>query len=192
MTPESDADAAAFSEMFDRCFDDIWGYVRRRVNDGSDADDVTAEVFSVAWRRRGELPVPDERRLWLFGVAQNVVRNHHRSVFRQLRLAGRLAGLAETNGAGIDLVERNIIERDETLWHALAKLSDPDRELLLMRAWDGLGTSEIAVILECTPNAASVRLTKARAKLQRELGKKDPVPLGHEVHNPAARGETDD
>ena len=64
---------------------------------------------------------------------------------------------------------------------ALSRLSEPDRELLLMRAWDGLAIGEIAKILDCTTNAASVRLSKARARLRKELTEKDRPPGGHVV-----------
>lgn len=193
MTPRSDPDAedgddrsmdAAFSDLFDSGFGDIWGYVRRRVGSRADADDVTAEVFAVAWRRRAELPALEERRLWLFGVAHNVVRNHHRSVFRQHRLAGRLADI---RGPSVEPVDR-----DDAVWFALARMSEEDRELLLMRAWDGLAVTDIAAILGRTANAVSVRLSKARVRLRAELGEKDRKSAGHEVLNPARRGEADD
>lgn len=157
-----DDGAAAFAELFDTTFADMWRYVRRRVGSTSDADDVTAEVYAVAWRRKDELPPPDERRLWLFGVARNVVRNHHRSIFRRERLAHRLSAVAEA-----ETVEP--IERDDALWFALARLSPDDRDLLMMRAWEQLSIGDIASLLDCTPNAASLRLHKARGRLRTEL-----------------------
>lgn len=58
---------------------------------------------------------------------------------------------------------------DGTLWSALSALSAEDRDLLMMRAWDELAVGEIATILGCTANAASVRLHKARIRLGEEL-----------------------
>ena len=166
-----------FEELYNTCFAEIWRFVRRRSETTADADDVAAEVFAIAWRRRVELPPDDERRLWLYGIARNVVRNHKRSAFRQRRLTTRLQHLrvvtkGETSGP---------VERDDGLWLALSRLSEPDRELLLMRAWDGLAVGEIAKILDCTTNAASIRLSKARARLRTELTKKDRPPGGHVV-----------
>ncbi len=62
------------------------------------------------------------------------------------------------------------------LWAALARLSADDRDLLLMRAWDGLAVSDIAVLLDCTPNAASIRLTRARDRLAAAMGPTDLAP----------------
>jgi len=153
-----------YLELFESSFDPLWRFIRRRVTAAEDADDVAAEVFTVAWRRRDEWPLADERRLWLYGVARNVLASHNRTNNRQLRLAGRLVELGEVEpgrpAPGM---------ADDTLWRALARLEDADRDLLIMRAWDGLAIPEIASLLDCTANAASIRLTRARAKLRVEL-----------------------
>ena len=107
-------------------------------------------------------------------------------------MVGRLQ--ANSNGDG-DRVEP--IERDDALWHALAELSGDDRDLLLMRAWDQLSVTDIAVLLECTANAVSLRLHKARNRLKAELDKlrppevvrKDPKPNGNEALEPTPKGD---
>lgn len=74
-----------YVELFRSAFDPLWRFVRRRVASADDADDVTAEIFAVAWRRRSHWPPPDERKLWLFGVARNILSTHKRSIYRQDR-----------------------------------------------------------------------------------------------------------
>ena len=135
-----------------------------------DADDVAAETFAVAWRRRHELPDGDAARLWLLGTARRVIANQRRS-------NGRLGRLREKVGSSVvvapkvpDPADVAVARSDGSLRRALAKLSESDRELLLMRAWDGLAVADIASVLDITPNAASVRLTKARTKLATALG----------------------
>jgi len=189
----SSADADAFSALFDQHHRAIWSFVRRRVINAADADDVSADVFTVAWRRWGVVPAQNERRLWLFGIARNVLRNHHRSSVRQQRLASRLAVVCERDL----LVEP--VERSNELWLALAQLSEADRDLLIMRAWDQLPVTDIAVLLDCSPNAVSLRLHKARGRLAAELQRhqphgderteKDPARDGDEVREPAAKGD---
>jgi RNA polymerase sigma-70 factor (ECF subfamily) len=65
-------------------------------------------------------------------------------------------------------------EADGVVWPALAALSAGDRDLLLLRAWDGLGVAEIAELLGWTAANVSSRLHKARKRLQRELDGRDP------------------
>jgi len=158
-----------FREFFAATFTDVWGFARRRTDSGPDADDVTAETFSVAWRRRADIPGRDAR-LWLFGVARNVLANHRRAVQRQRNLHLRLA----TTHA-----EPVAHERDSLMWEALAELSEEDRELLLMRAWDGLGIADIATVLGITAANVSSRLYKARARLLRDIERRDPSGAAH-------------
>ena len=54
----------------------------------------------------------------------------------------------------------------------------PDQEVLRLWAWEQLAPREIAVVLAITPNAASIRLHRATAKL-REALRKDDGPAGH-------------
>ena len=158
-----------FREFFAANFTDVWGFARRRTDSGSDADDVTAETFSVAWRRREDVPARDAR-LWLFGVARNVLANHHRAARRRQNLHLRLATTQSEPAA---------YEPDGLVWEALAELSEDDRELLLMRAWDDLGVADIATVLRITPANVSSRLYKARSRLLREITRRDPSGAAH-------------
>lgn len=152
-----------FDRHFREHFDAIWRFARRRTATSADADDITAETFAVAWRRRDDLP-PSDLRPWLFGVTRNVLLNHSRTIERQERLRLRVAQ-ATPEEASADPANG----ADPTLWCALSALSADDRDLLMMRAWDELAVGEIATILGCTANAASVRLHKARTRLADEL-----------------------
>src|SRR5262245_33365764 len=79
-------------ERFVACYEEhgaaVLAFARRRV--GADAaDDVLAETFLVAWRRRGD--VPPDALPWLYAVAGNVVRNRLRSERRRDALQARMA-----------------------------------------------------------------------------------------------------
>lgn len=161
-----------FDEHFQDHFEDIWRFAHRRTSSSADADDIAAETFAVAWRRRHDWP-NDGVRPWLFGVARNVLLNHSRTVQRQSRLRIRLAQSTSSP------VQSDPAELDDgSLWRALSALSTEDRELLIMRAWDGLAVTEMAVIFGCTANAVSLRLHKARNRLAAELGWKDEGDAG--------------
>src|SRR6201999_686174 len=74
----------------------ILEYALRRVADREDAADVVAETFLVVWRRMEEVPIGDGARLWLYGVARNVLANMHRAERRRTRLGRRLAETLRT------------------------------------------------------------------------------------------------
>lgn len=77
--------------------------------------------------------------------------------------------------------------RLEEVRAALASLSDDDRDVVVMRCWDGLAVTDIAALLDCTPNAVSVRLHKARRKLLDRLDRTDPVVDGQVPVDPQPR-----
>ncbi|GIG29790.1 RNA polymerase sigma factor [Cellulomonas marina] len=140
-----------------------------------DAEDVLAETFTVAWRRRDEVPalvLP-----WLLVVARNTVANRRRTELRHDERVAALAAVAGPAGGADDGVEHHVAERAQLLG-ALALLSEADRPALLLTAWDGLGPAAAALVAGCSTTAFKVRLHRARARLQRLLDEADGDGVG--------------
>jgi RNA polymerase sigma-70 factor (ECF subfamily) len=136
----------------------------------ADADDVVAETLTVVWRRLDEVPT-DAAVAWTFGVARRVLANQRRSTGRRLRLIERVRRTQEILPAH---------EVDDTdLTEALDRVSSDDREILHLWAWEQLTPREMAVVLEITANAASLRLHRAKGRLADAMGRQDLVPAGH-------------
>ena len=159
-------------QPFESLVADVYGplqrYLRRRT-DPATADDVLGDVLLVLWRRAADLP-PDATLAWCYGVARGCLANSRRGADRHLKLVRRLA--AEPPPAGT--------ESDPDLSEALRVLPERDRELLRLWAWEQLAPREIALVLQITPNAASIRLNRARNKLKAELvRRKDDSGPGH-------------
>ena len=150
-----------FDALYQAHRDDVWRYLRRRTAD--DHEDLTTEVFLVAWRRRDQLP--HEPLPWLYGVARKVLANHRRGDARRAALAERAAAHAREDTP--DLADAVGLRED--LSQALATLKEPDRELVLLVAWEGLTIAEAAAALGCTRAAAAVRLHRARKRLHHAL-----------------------
>jgi RNA polymerase sigma-70 factor (ECF subfamily) len=64
---------------------------------------------------------------------------------------------------------------------ALDRLGEAEREAIRLAVWEDLPVRDIARVLDCSPNAVSLRLTRARKRLGRELAHLIPVPTeeGH-------------
>ncbi len=166
-----------FDLLIQEQFDGVWRFARRRCATAADADDVTAETFSIVWRKRHEVPPDHEVRPWLFGIVRRVVANHRRAEARRGRLHERIAERESRRQPEMPPTD----EGDRTVWAALARLPERDRDLLLMKAWDGLGIADIAMILGCSRNAASVRMHRARRRLETALDQElDERPKGDE------------
>jgi RNA polymerase sigma-70 factor (ECF subfamily) len=152
--------------MVEDHFRELVGYAVRRVGSPDDASDIVAETMLVAWRRIDEVPPGDRARLWLYGVARRVVANHRRGQLRRQQLSERLSQqVVEVMPDPSDAADSIAAVRQ-----ALARLSDDDRELIMLTAWDGLDPREAAVVLDVPARTIRTRLHRARARLRRQLG----------------------
>lgn len=162
-----DRDRERFEEVYDAYSGLILAYALRRTDDPQDAADVVAETFLVAWRRIADLPVGDEARPWLYGVARRVLANRHRGERRRRQLHQRLAAdlppLAREATVTLEGSEWSVVAS------AFAEVSDHDREVLTLAGWDGLDRGEIATVLGCSRAAARVWLHRARRRFARAL-----------------------
>lgn len=156
-TPTDVARRQRFAQTFEEHFRAVTAYALRRTTP-AEAEDAVAETFLVAWRRLDE--VPEEAKPWLLGVARRVLANQRRAAGRRHALTERVAGMPTG--------EEDPPRRPAVL-QALARLSDTDREVLLLVAWDGLSIQEAAAALRCTRTAAKVRLHRARRRFRAEL-----------------------
>src|SRR5215831_2297951 len=80
-----------FSTIFERHFDAVFGYARRRV--GADlAEEIVTDTFTTAFdRRRSFDPARGDARPWLLGIAANKLRRHWRTERRRLAAYARSA-----------------------------------------------------------------------------------------------------
>lgn len=168
-----------FDSLYRRHHQEVLAYFIRRIPP-CDADDATAEVFMVAWRRLDEVPQGDRAIAWLYGVAHRVLSNQWRSRFRTLRLKRRLGGLARSFPETPEILIVRSAE-DQMLLDALEQLRAPDKEILKLATWEELPHSTIAELLGVSESAVSQRISRARNRLARELERLEnrqrfPVP----------------
>ena len=160
---------AAFQALFAQTHVALLAYAVRRVAQPSDAADIVADAFLVAWRRIDEVPTGPDARPWVFGVARGCLSNYYRGERRRSALADRLRQTLTDSPPIDDLTTDGIAVRD-----ALACLSASDRELVQLEAWEQLSRAEIALALGCSQAAVRVRLHRARARLRRALSEPEP------------------
>lgn len=174
----STARRARFEALAPELIDPLRRFLARRT-DPATAEDALGDTLVVCWRRLDEVPAGKELP-WAYGVARNCLANAERAARRQQRVAAKVAvndpPVEAAPGPGDDVVDN---EPGDQVRAALAELPERDAELLRLWAWEQLGASEIAVVLDVTPNAASIRLHRAREKLRDEL-RKMRAAAGHE------------
>jgi RNA polymerase sigma factor (sigma-70 family) len=153
---------ARFRAVYDANYHHVLGYALRRTATREDAEDVVAETFLTAWRRLERLPEAAGARPWLYGIARKTLANQRRGEVRRARLKGRVSGFAVQQPSDVP-------DEVAAVAAAFARLSDDDREVLALTAWEELDAGEIATVLACSRNAARIRLHRARRRLAREL-----------------------
>jgi len=167
-----------FTELMREVGEPLRRYVVRRVA-ADQVDDVLADVFLVVWRRLDDVPA-DEVLPWCYGVAHLCVANAHRSQRRRLELVDKLQRDRPSPAP----------DDDPDLAEALDQLSETDRELIRLWAWERLQPREIGAVVGLSANAVSLRLSRARRKLL-ELLRQDRVDAGHKQGEPTKGGRDD-
>ena len=135
-------------------------FVRRAPLD--DADDLTADVFATAWRRRDVIPAGAELP-WLYQTAGYHLANHRRK-----NRPEPVADVPDDTSGDDDPADLAV--NDDQLRSVLAQLSPRDRRILLLHAWEGLDGDALAVVLGISRGGADAALSRARARLRSAWG----------------------
>jgi RNA polymerase sigma factor (sigma-70 family) len=170
-------DPELFAAIFDRYFSEVHRYLARRVGA---ADDLAAEVFLVAFaqRRRYDVNRPCAR-LWLYGIATNLIGSHRRRERRFLHAIARSAPSGHPPGESgheerrIDRVSAAATR--PALTAALMALPRGDRDVLLLIALADMDYAEVAEALAIPYGTVCSRLNRVRRTLRESLGGVNPI-----------------
>jgi RNA polymerase sigma-70 factor (ECF subfamily) len=147
----------AFERAYSQHLSAVGGFLYRRV-ERRFVEDLAADVFAIAWRRRASVTEGEELP-WLYRIAANVVSNHRRKQATGLAL---LAALRPTDSAPS---AEDIAIADASLSAAWRTLRSNEREILALALVEDLAIADVAIALGISPNAASIRLHRAKKKL---------------------------
>jgi len=127
-----------FEQIYEEHREAVRAFVRRRAPE-SVVEDVVSETFLVCWRKLDR--IPDEPLPWLYAVARKTLANQRRRVAREQRVgaADPASLVAEPEPVG-----------DSVLAGAFGALSEGDREVLRLIAWEGLSLKQAGVALGCS------------------------------------------
>lgn len=162
-------DPAAFGEIFERHYDDIFRYARRSLPRDI-AEDCASETFVIALKKRGSYkPGRGTARPWLFGICVRLIADAQRRSARSSAGERRLHVVEDLNIPDhADAVDNETDAQAafDRLKPALDSLRSGDRQVLELYAWADMTYGDIAQVLKVPVGTVRSRLNRARTKLQ--------------------------
>ena len=156
-------DPESWRELFAEEMPVIYRYGMSRLGNAHDAEDLAGQVFEEAWKHAESLKdrgLP--ARVWLFGIARNLVATHRRRWFRQQPALALEAFDAPAIDPGLDT---ELID----LARSIAQLSSAHAEVISLRFIHGLSLQETAEVLGTTVDGVKGRQARALAELRDRL-----------------------
>jgi RNA polymerase sigma-70 factor, ECF subfamily len=154
-----DGSEKAFTYLFHRYKQPMFGFFSRRLTDSARAEELTQETFVAVFRAAKRYEPRALFRTYLYAIAFRILRSDRRkSQFRAVFYGAPKAAAAATASH----------HAEDSLWvrRALAKLDPVERELVMLREYQQLSYAEIATLLEIPLNTVRSRLFRARASLR--------------------------
>jgi RNA polymerase sigma-70 factor (ECF subfamily) len=158
--------AEAFSELFRRYKQPVFGFFRRRTNEAassaqgpSQAEELTQETFLALIRAAARYEPRALFRTYLYAIAFKLLRAHRRKTVFRATFFGRPGIIPDPSRS--DATEAGLWVR-----RAVEKLDRTDREILMLREYEQLSYSEIADLLRIPLNTVRSRLFRSRTALR--------------------------
>jgi RNA polymerase sigma-70 factor (ECF subfamily) len=149
----------AFTELFQRYKQPVYGFFRRRVTDPAHAEELTQETFLVLIRAATRYEPCALFRTYLYAIGFKILRAHRR------KTAFRATFFGHRNPI-LDPSKQDATEAGLWVRRAVEKLDPVDREILMLREFEQLSYGEIADLLQLPLNTVRSRLFRARTALR--------------------------
>jgi RNA polymerase sigma factor (sigma-70 family) len=171
-------DGEAFAIFWRRHTSTVMAFGIHHCATSEDVADLVADTFLAAFRAAGRYRAQTATAVpWLLGIATRLASNQHRTLARWRRGHQRVAGeRPRFTGEEYEAVEAAIDAARQAphVQAALRAMPDGDRKVLELVAYAQLSPSEAALALHISPNAARLRLARARRRLRERLPSADP------------------
>ncbi len=161
-------DRDAFGEIYLQLLDRIYRYIYFHIGNEQDAEDLTEKVFLNAWKalpgyQMNGCPLTG----WIYRIAHNTVVDFLRSRTRSDAVSMD-DELEETLGCE-DILQATALEDAHALASAIARLTEEQRQVIILRFIEGFSHAEIAGILDKSEGACRMLQSRALAALNRLL-----------------------
>ncbi len=168
---------AVLNDLMARHAATVFHFLCRMVGNEEDANDLAQETFVRVFKSAKSFRVEQKFSTWLFTIAANLARNHHRWRVRHPQLSLDVENPVTEQTLGSTLPSAALApnetalasERAVAVRVAVQALPEDLREAIVLCEWEECSVAEAAAILEATPKAVESRLYRARHVLREQL-----------------------
>lgn len=154
---------AAFGSLYDKYIKKIYDFIYYKTMHKETAEDLTSQVFIKALKK---IDTFNEQKgtfqAWLYQIARNTVIDHYRQQKTMVDIED-VWGLADKSNMEIDVANKHLLEQVEV---ALAGFTTEQREIVILRVWQGLSYKEIAEVIGKSENSCKVTFSRTIKKLK--------------------------
>src|SRR4051812_13840443 len=168
VTSAQEGDRGALEELYLEHFDRIYSYLHMTVGNRHDAEDLTTQTFlrmleSIGKFRWGSAPFS----AWLFRIAHNLAMDH----FRSRRRWQPEEEVPEPEGSAESSAEEEAMKMlsSESMFDLIERLSDEQRQVLILKFVFDFSNQEAATVLDKTEGAIKSLQHRALASLQKQM-----------------------
>ena len=153
-------DTAAFGDLYEIYSVDMFRFAYYYTGSKSLAEDCVSEAVLIAFRKIGELKNISSFKSWLFRILRNCCAMSFRNTSKEIPAEQLQKGVHSFDG-----------ESDEKigLKNALMKLSEDEREIIILHYCNGYTSKEISLMLTLNENTVRSKISRGTAKLKKEL-----------------------
>lgn len=156
---------AAFDKLYEQYYDRLYRTACMITGNRADGEDVTQETFIKAYLNCGKLKKEEQFRYWIYKIlnrtAWQIAKKHAKE-----RPEERILELADTSTVDSPAVKVLQDEQERAIAEAVRKLEYRQRTTVILYYFNGLGTKEIARVMECMEGTVKSRLFTARKNLR--------------------------
>ncbi len=150
----------SFGALYERYHSSMVALAYSMLADRDLAEDAAQEVFAIACRDLRSLKSKERFAAWLAGICRNVSR--------QMLRANKNTPVAPGNDFTAQSRD-DTEDRREVIRRAVWSLREPERELIVMRYFDGFSQGQISEVLDISSQAVNGRLVRAKRKIAEYL-----------------------
>jgi RNA polymerase sigma-70 factor (ECF subfamily) len=170
---------AAINDLMERHATPVFQFLYRMLGNEDDANDLAQETFVRIFQHRASFKPDAKFTTWLYTIAANLARNHHRWRSRHPNVSldavreetdqslGDVMPAPDASPSEAAVQE----ERRQAVRSAVEALPEDMREAIILCEWQDLPVAEAASVLSTTPKAVESRLYRARNLLRDKLKK---------------------